>query len=132
MSEDAIQYVNEKDWLTKAIQQIRDEIAIEVDPTNFPEIQEKIQRLTVMSGTAAQAMSVAKKILLQRQQELINSLPKITPLLQNKWLQGQLFHEESQLTYCDRLTASISHSIDGLRSILSFAKAEMEAAIHAK
>lgn len=113
-------------WLEKAIADLRKEISLEVDITNYPEIMEKINRLSILTATASQAMATAKEVLLQRQKELMKSLPNMQPSLQVKWLQAELFKEEGQLTYCDRLNASISNSIEGYRSILSFAKSEME------
>lgn len=114
-------------WLKESVKEIRGAIELEADNTNPAECLEKLKRLSSLTANAAMCQSTAKKLLLLRQQELIKRLPdSLSPSLQVKWLQGELFEEESMQTYCDRLAAGLSNSIEAIRTIVSFTKSEME------
>lgn len=121
----------EYEWLKQAVKEIRSVIEIEVDNENYPELQEKINKLSVISATAASAQATAKKLKNIKERELIRRLPEdFGASMQAKWLDAECFEENGMLVYCERLSASVSHSIDGLRSILSFQKADMENSKH--
>lgn len=136
MSEDAITYGNYwtpermSSWLKTAVKDIRNVVELDVDNSNPPELMEKLKELSAITSTAAMAQATAKKLLLHKQKELIKSLPTMSPSLQVKWLQGELFDEEGMLTYCERLSAAVSNSIEAIRSILSYTKSEMEQSKH--
>lgn len=133
MSEDTPTYGNnwtpEKmdAWLKTAAKEIRGVIELEADNANPLELMEKLNKLSSITSMAAMAQATAKKLVLHKQRELINRLPEhLSASLQVKWLQGQLFEEEGMYTYCDRLSAGVSNSIEAIRSILSYTKSEME------
>lgn len=115
-------------WLKTTVKEIRELIELESDNSNPVELLEKLNQLASMTATAAMAQATAKKLLLMKQKDLVSKLPEMSASLQVKWLQGELFEEESMVTYCDRLAAGVSNSIEAIRSILSYAKEEMNAA----
>lgn len=127
MSEDKTPY-----GIASQIEAISVLIHSEVDTMDIPAIMEKINQLTMYTANAAQLLADAKKNLLNKQLALISKgLPKdLSPSIQAKWLQGSLAEEESMVTHCERLNAAITNSIEGLRSILSYAKLELEQQRH--
>lgn len=126
MSEDKTPY-----GIASQIEAISALIHSEVDTMDIPAIMEKINQLTMYTANAAQLLADAKKNLLNKQLALISSgMPNLSPSIQAKWLQGSLAQEESLVTHCERLNAAITNSIEGLRSILSYAKTEMEQQKH--
>lgn len=112
----------------KAIaKQIKDCLELEVDNNNGQELTEKIKQLSMLTGSAAALLANAKKNLLIREKEMLTRYEdKYQPSVLMRKITAECYEENGWLTYCDRLNAGISNSLDGLRSSLSYLKAELE------
>lgn len=108
--------------------QIKLALETETDIHNPVEMMEKIKELSLLTASAAALQANAKKNLLKKELELIKEYQKVTmpPSVLMRMITAETFEESSWLVYAERLNAGISHSLDALRSSLSFIKAEME------
>lgn len=108
--------------------QIKDCLELEVDNNNGKELTEKIKQLSMLTGSAAALQANAKKMLLQKELELLrkhkNSDLQASVLMRT--ISAEAYEESGWLTYAERLNAGISHSLDALRSSLSYLKTELE------
>ena len=105
------------------------EISISNDPV---EIQERIQTLMVYLARSAELLAQAKRELrIKRTTEISNTIIAIAKeqhlsgKVQNTLLESIAEEETYKVDWLDRINSTIVHQIDGLRSLLSFAKEEM-------
>lgn len=105
-------------------------VALETDTnsSNPVELIEKIKELSLLTASAAALQANAKKNLLKKELELIKEYQKATmpPSVLMRMITAETYEESSWLVYSERLNAGMTHALDGLRSSLSFLKAEME------
>lgn len=108
--------------------QIKVALEIDTDSSNGAELIEKIKQLSILTASGAALQAHAKKALLKKELELIKEYQKTTmpPSVLMRLISAETWDEASFLTYAERLNAGISHSLDSLRSSLSYLKAEME------
>lgn len=57
--------------------------------------------------------------------DALKSTSKLTPSTLNKLVESQCKDEKHLLVWADRINRSCTHSIEGIRSLLSYAKSEM-------
>lgn len=103
--------------------------AIEQDCGNDPVLlMDKIKELSALTATAAALQANAKKNLLKKELEIIEKYQSadMSPSLLIKKINAECFEEAAWLTYAERLSAGITNTIEGCRSVLSFIKSEME------
>lgn len=87
----------------------------------------KLLALTQLMGLSAECNASAKKILLQKELQVLSGLdPNISPMKANKIVNAECFEESALLEYADRLNSSLVHSIDAIRSVISLYKTELE------
>lgn len=112
--------------------QIKKAIEEKIDENNPELIKAKIMELSALQGSAAALQAGAKKGLLKREGELLKQYMKedIPPTVLMRKINAECAEEQGWLTYCERLGAGLSHGVDGLRSVLSFIKMEMENSRH--
>lgn len=113
----------------KAIaKQIKDCLELEVDNNNGQELTEKIKQLSMLTGSAAALQANAKKMLLQKELELLRKYKNsdLQPSVLMRMISAEAYEESGWVTYAERLNAGISHSLDALRSSLSYLKTELE------
>ena len=90
-------------------------------------IQEKIMQLTQISGLAAQSKGTAKKLLeLARLKAMMEMGDTKTGNVAMAWINASCANAHGLYEYADRINASLTHNIDGLRSVLSYRKSELE------
>lgn len=108
--------------------QIADALAEEVDRSNPDEVAGKIDELRQLTANAASIKANAKKQLLKKEREVLEQYKgsKIQASILMRTISAECFEEEGWYVYCDRLNAGISHALDGMRSILSWMKTELE------
>lgn len=106
---------------------ISTEIDREVGGGDIAGVQEKLLKLSQLIALSAECMKQAKENYLYRQMKIIaqNRDVDIPASILNKKIEAEAWEESGMLVYCDRLNAGITHSIDGLRSVLSLYKTEM-------
>jgi len=107
-----------------AIRKAVDSDVIDADEQN---IQNKILGLTQLMGLSAEAKATAKKLIHIKEREVMYTMDKkLQPSIQIRILAAECFEEAALFEYADRLNSALVHNIDGLRSVLSYRKSEME------
>jgi hypothetical protein len=109
-----------------AIREVLDSDVIDVD---IEQQKNKLIKLTQLTGLAAECKALAKKVLLKKELEVLNMFnkdDKIAPSILTKRIEAECSEEGAMLVYADRINASVSNSIEGLRSVLSLYKTELE------
>lgn len=114
--------------LEQLTDQIGKAISEEIDQTNGDEVVGKLNELSSLQSTASHCMALAESTRDLKFMQLAEAaeFSKLTPTVK-KWIfLGKAKDETYYLTLSERLTRSLSHRLDALRSILSFMKAEMQ------
>lgn len=116
-----------QDEIVKALNSIRETVDADVIDLDIDMVRNKLLKLTQLTGLSAEAQASAKKLLSQKELEVMLSLDKnMAPSKAHKMLSAMCFEQQAVFEYADRLNSAIVHSIDGLRSILSLYKSELE------
>lgn len=118
----------QKEEAKKHVKFISAVIDTKIDQDNMDEVVGKINELTQIMGLSAEVMAKAKYFLHTKELEVLQGLieQKLSPMIMNKMLAAMCGKELAFFTLCDRLNAGITHAIDGLRSITSLRKSEIE------
>ena len=109
---------------------------LEITTTSNPmEIQERLSELMVYLARSSELLAVARKELRKKKSSEISqtiiAVAKETNLsskVQNQLLDCIAEEEAFLVDWLDRINSTIVHQIDGLRSLLSYAKEEMRMA----
>lgn len=120
------QSIDDKKNLEYNCKRIQELIEKPVNRDNINEVQDKLIDLAAMSSLSAETVAAANKILKKTQEIMItrfrsSNLPASILKLQ---IDGKCAEEFAMFTLADRLNAAITHSIDSLRTIVSYAKTE--------
>lgn len=116
------------DKMILMITQIGDAISQTIDRDNPDEVLGKLQELASLQSTASYCLATSKKLHNSKVASLLvsNFYKDYTPT-DRKLIFLELAKEEVfYLNLIERYVANISHSIDSLRSILSFKKHELD------
>ncbi|SUJ18724.1 Uncharacterised protein [Sphingobacterium spiritivorum] len=110
------------------ITQIGDCLGQEIDRDNPDEVLGKLQELASIQSTASYCLATAKQLHNSKiAQLLVSELYKGYTATDRKLIFLEVAKEEMfYLNLIDRYVANISHSIESLRSILSFKKHEID------
>jgi hypothetical protein len=121
----------EKPEYKDKIKAIRDVIDLNVDMTDLEGMQGKVLMLTQIIGLSSEVKARALKNF--NTAKLIayaqHKADKLTPNVLKIVIEGETAEESSMLEMADRLNAGIVHALDGLRTIISLKKTEMEKSI---
>ena len=120
--------------MTNEIKQMQD--YLEITTTSNPmEIQERLSELMVYLARSSELLAIARKELRKKKSaeiaQTIIAVAKETNLsskVQNQLLDCIAEEEAFLVDWLDRIISTIVHQIDGLRSLLSYAKEEMRMA----
>ncbi len=113
--------------VTRALNTIRAAIDRDVINVDIEDVKNKLIELTQFMGLSAEANASAKKILEQKELGVLLSMDKkLSPSVQIRLLKAQCFEESALYEYADRLNSSLVHGIDGLRTVISLYKSELE------
>lgn len=109
------------------LQKIRDVIDSDVTGCDIVSVQDKMLNLTQLSGLSAESLASATALL--KQSELI-ALNKIKDdgypaSIMSKMIDAECADQIALVKYADRINAAITHTIDGLRSVISLYKEEL-------
>ena len=117
-----------KNDLTGKLNCIKELIEFPISKDNPDEVQEKLIKLTAISALSAETVSEAKKELCEKQVEVITEYreSKLPASIFKMFMDGKCATELANFTFADRLNAAITHSIDGLRSIISLHNTEIK------
>ena len=108
--------------------QIGDAINEQIDQTNPDEVMVKLNELSALQSTSSHCMAMAEMVYNQKIMDLVQQAEysKISATDKKYIFLGKAKSEIYFVTLSERLSRSLSHRLDALRSILSFIKAEME------
>ena len=116
-----------KEETIKALNAIRKAIDVDVVDVDIESVKNKLLGLTQLMGLSAEANASARKILSMKELSVLQKIDKtLSPSIQKEFLSAECFEEEALWEYSDRLNAAITHTIDGLRTVISLYKIEME------
>lgn len=114
--------------IKKALNTIRESLDQDVIDCDIINVDNKLKRLTQLTGLSAEANASAKKILHKKELEVLGSLkPDQRPSIISAILKAETAEEIALLEYADRLNSALVHSMDGLRTSISLYKAELTA-----
>lgn len=119
---------NQMDKMVLMITQIGDSICETIDRDNPDEVLGKLQELASLQGTASYCLAIAKQLHNSKIASLlVSGFYKDYNATDRKLIFLELAKDEVfYLNLIERYVANISHSIESLRSILSFKKHELE------
>lgn len=114
--------------LEQLTDQIGAAISQEIDQSNGDEVIGKLNELSALQSTASHCMALAETVYNQKIMDLVtdHAYSKMSATDKKYIFLGKAKNEGYYVTLSERLTRSLSHRLDALRSILSFMKAEME------
>ena len=114
--------------LEELTDQISQAISQDIDSTNPDEVSGKLNELSPLQSTASHCMALAESTRDQKIMDLALELQysKLSATDKKYIILGRAKDETYYHTLSERLTRSLSHRLDALRSILSFIKSEME------
>lgn len=103
---------------------IRQAMDLEVTQEDIDGILGKMNSLQVLEGLSSECMRWAKKLRLDRQHQTLKTLDILKcPATSLKiLLEDSTIHEQTLEVYAERLNAGLHHTVDGLRSMVSFYK----------
>lgn len=118
----------EKKEYSDKIKAIRDAVDLNVDLSDLDGMQGKVLMLTQVIGLSSEVKARALKNF--NSAKLIayatHKQEKLTPNVLKIVIEGETAEESAMLEMADRLNAGIVHALDGLRTIISLKKTEME------
>lgn len=99
-----------------------------ISEDNPAEITGKLQLLSSLMGTSANAIALSEAVYSDRVMELAENSQwsGMTATDRKMIFAGKAKTEAAFVTLTDRLNSGLVHSIDALRSMLSYLKSEME------
>jgi hypothetical protein len=111
-----------------SLNMIRQTIDADIIDSDIEVQKNKMLKLTQLIGLSSECKSEAKKALLKKELEVLKELEgaKISPSILTKRLDAECWNEAGVLMYADRINASITHSIDAIRTTISLYKTEIE------
>lgn len=116
------------DQIKQITTQIGKAIAEKVDPTNPDEISGKLAELTNLLASSAHCVASSESIYSERIAELLESgrYDGLNTTEKKLIMAAKAKNEAYYVALSERQNKAITHSIDGLRSILSYLKSEMQ------
>lgn len=103
-------------------------ISEHIDRDNPDEVSGKLMELTALQSSATYAYALAEQLYNEKLASLVesNEYSKLTATDKKMIFAGKAKTEIYYLTMNERLIRNLSHSIEALRSILSWKKSELE------
>lgn len=113
--------------LIKICDQIGGALALEIDNYNPAEILGKLNELTNLLSTSSHAVALAEMIYGEKLMQLTqdNQYSKLSATDKKMIFAGRAKNEIYYVTLTERQNKSITHSIDALRSMISYLKSEL-------
>ena len=108
--------------------QIGKAISQTIDKDNPEEVTGKLAELSALQSTSAHCLALAEMVYNQKLMELVtdNAYSNLSATDKKYVFLGKAKQEGYYVTLSERQSRSLSHSLDALRSILSFMKSELE------
>jgi hypothetical protein len=119
-----------KEEITVSLNMIREAVDADMVDADIHNQTNKLLKLTQLIGLSAETKASAKKLLGIKERCVFEMIDKkLPPTVQIRMLNAECYEENAILEYADRLNSAIVHSIDGLRSVISLYKQEMQSGL---
>lgn len=105
--------------------QIGKAIGQKIDENNPEEIKGKIEELSSLLALSSHAVALSEKVYNLKVLYLMDELEGYSATEKKMMIQGRASEEIYYLTLSERQNKALTHKIDGLRSILSYIKEEL-------
>lgn len=107
--------------------QIGKELALKIDQDNPSEVMGKLNTLTSLLATSSHAVALSEALYSEKLMQLTeaNTWAGLSATDKKMVFAGRAKEEIYYTTLCERQNRALTHAIDGLRSMLSFIKSEM-------
>jgi len=114
--------------INNALNSIRATLDIDVMSAIIEDVQNKCIALTQLFGLSSETTASAKKMLGEKEVEIFitKDLDKLAPQKAMKLLKSYCSKEIATLEYAERLNSGLVHTIDALRTVISYRKSELE------
>lgn len=113
--------------IISALNSIREALDSDVIDSGIENINNKLLKLTQLSGLSAETKASARKLLNKKELEVLKSIDKSEQAsIKIKLVNSECFEENAILEYSDRLNAALTHSMEALRSVISLYKTEIQ------
>jgi len=123
---------NLKERVKTNIKAIREVLDDNIEPDDLLSVQHKLNQCINICGLAAETKAGANELLHLSRFKAVDEgrvNMKLPASVLKQAIDGSCHEEIGIYTEADRLNAFLSHSIDGLRSMLSMIKAQLEKGI---
>ncbi len=113
--------------LNKNLNFLRTEMDKEVSSDDTLGMVEKLEKLVCLVGLSAECVAASEKELKKKNLIVLieNKESNYSPSVLIKYMDGLSADELAAYKYAERLNAGLSHAMDGLRTIISLHKEEM-------
>lgn len=113
--------------LHKKLQAVKEVMDADITDVDIESQKNKLLKLTQLGSLAAACKAQGKQILRLRELEALRELVDkgYSPSVLTKMIDARCCDEEALYIYTDRMNAFLSHSIEGIRSVISLYKEEM-------
>lgn len=107
--------------IKRLTEEVSKTLSLRVDRDNGDEVTAILQEFILIQDTASEAMSLASMVYAEKMAELYEDVTysKLSATDKKMVCQGRASKEIYYVSLTERLSRSISHGIDGYRSILS-------------
>lgn len=118
-----------REEISRALNAIRETLDADVIDCDINAVDNKLKKLTQLTGLSAETVASAEKILhLKELESFRENLPKgYSASNLNGLIKAETAEEIALLVYADRINAALSRSMDALRTSISLYKTELTA-----
>lgn len=119
-----------REEISQSLNLIRETLDADVIDSDAVSVKNKLLKLTQLMGLSSEAKASARKLLNMKERIVFQMMDKsLPPSVQVRFLNAECFEENATLEYSDRLNAAVTHSIEGLRTVISLYKQEMQSGL---
>lgn len=117
------------DLIAKYQEEIETVISAHISPDNGHQVKDKLQTLSALLSTGSVCIVEAKRIMLKKRGEWLRKhaekISGYSPTIVKEYANTACIDEEMLFLKCERNYSALVHSIDALRSIISYLKIEL-------
>jgi hypothetical protein len=108
---------------------IRQSVDVNTSGCDIDTVVELGKKLSSLMGLAAECQSQAQALLKNANLVAINQLEKVSPSVMIKTMDAMCADDLARYEYASRISASITHKLDFIRTVVSLYKTELENSI---
>lgn len=115
--------------ILKLQEEIETVISAHIDPGNGHQVKDKLQTLSALLSIGSICIVESKRIMLKKRGEWLRKhaerVSTYSPTIAKEYANTACIDEEMLFVKCERNYSALVHSIDALRSIISYLKIEL-------